>query len=46
MVNIKILREGNWSGTEQLLDDEPKTAAMMDAYLEENGYENDLTDAR
>ena len=27
-------------------DDEPETVAMMDRYLEENGYENDLTDER
>ncbi|MSE08008.1 transcriptional regulator [Lactobacillus salivarius] len=27
-------------------DDEPKTVAIMDAYLKENGYENDLTDTR
>ena len=27
-------------------DDEPATVAVMDAYLNENGYENDLTDTR
>lgn len=27
-------------------DDEPKSVAKMDAYLMENGYENDLTDTR
>lgn len=27
-------------------DDEPKTVAIMDAYLKENGYENDLTTTR
>lgn len=27
-------------------DDEPATVALMDAYLLENGYENDITDAR
>lgn len=27
-------------------DDEPKTVALMDSYLEANGYENDLTDTR
>ncbi|MBR2547161.1 MAG: GyrI-like domain-containing protein [Eubacterium sp.] len=27
-------------------DDEPETVAKMDRYLEENGYENDLTDER
>lgn len=27
-------------------DDEPATVAIMDAYLEENGYENDFSDAR
>lgn len=27
-------------------DDEPETVAIMDAYIEENGYENDFSDAR
>ncbi len=27
-------------------DDEPATVALMDRFLEENGYENDLTDTR
>ena len=27
-------------------DDEPATVALMDRYLEENGYENDLSDTR
>ena len=27
-------------------DDEPATVALMDAYLRENGYENDLSDTR
>ena len=27
-------------------DDEPATVAIMDRYLEENGYENDFTDSR
>ena len=27
-------------------DDEPATVAMMDRYLEENGYENDINDER
>ena len=27
-------------------DDEPATVAIMDAYLKENGYENDLSDTR
>lgn len=27
-------------------DDEPATVALMDAYIKENGYENDITDAR
>ena len=27
-------------------DDEPASVALMDAYLAENGYENDLTDTR
>lgn len=27
-------------------DDEPKSVAMMDAYLQENGYANDLNDKR
>ncbi len=27
-------------------DNEPESVAMMDAYLAENGYENDLTDTR
>lgn len=27
-------------------DDEPATVAIMDAYLDEHGYENDLTDTR
>ena len=27
-------------------DDEPATVAMMDKYLEENGYVNDFTDER
>ncbi len=27
-------------------DNEPKSVAIMDAYLEENGYENDLSDTR
>lgn len=27
-------------------DDEPATVAIMDAYLKENGYENDITDNR
>lgn len=27
-------------------DDEPATVALMDAYLQENGYENDITDVR
>ncbi len=27
-------------------DDEPATVALMDAYLQDNGYENDLTDTR
>ena len=26
-------------------DDEPETVAIMDAYIEENGYENDFSDA-
>ncbi|MBO7387980.1 MAG: GyrI-like domain-containing protein, partial [Methanomicrobium sp.] len=27
-------------------DDEPATVALMDKYLEENGYENDLSETR
>ena len=27
-------------------DDEPATVALMDAYLKENGYENDFSDER
>ena len=27
-------------------DDEPATVAIMDAYLEANGYENDFSDTR
>ena len=27
-------------------DDEPKSVAILDAYLKENGYENDLSDTR
>ena len=27
-------------------DDEPETVAVMDKYLEENGYVNDFTDGR
>ena len=27
-------------------DDEPATVALMDRYLQENGYENDLGDTR
>lgn len=27
-------------------DDEPATIALMDKYLEENGYANDITDTR
>ena len=27
-------------------DDEPATVALMDAYLDENGYVNDITDKR
>lgn len=27
-------------------DNEPETVALMDSYLEANGYENDLTDTR
>lgn len=27
-------------------DDEPATVALMDAYIKENGYETDITDAR
>lgn len=27
-------------------DDEPATVALMDKYLEENGYANDITDTR
>lgn len=27
-------------------DDEPATVAMMDRYLDENGYENDFSDSR
>lgn len=27
-------------------DDEPETVALMDAYIEANGYENDFSDAR
>ena len=27
-------------------DDEPETVAKMDAYLEQNGYENDINDSR
>ncbi len=27
-------------------DEEPKTVALMDAYLDENGYETDITDTR
>ena len=27
-------------------DDEPATIALMDAYLEQNGYENDMTGGR
>ena len=29
-----------------LFEDEPATVSMMDAYLLENGYENDLSDSR
>ena len=29
-----------------LFDDEPESVAKMDAYLSENGYENDLSDTR
>ena len=27
-------------------DDEPSTVALMDKYLKENGYVNDMTDTR
>ena len=27
-------------------DDEPKTVSIMDAYLKDNGYENDFSDGR
>ena len=27
-------------------DEEPATVALMDAYLSENGYENDLSETR
>lgn len=27
-------------------DDEPETVALMDAYLEENGYVNDMSESR
>ena len=27
-------------------DDEPATVALMDKYLDENGYVNDITDTR
>ncbi len=36
---VQILHLGSF-------DDEPATVAMMDAYLEENGYENDFSDTR
>ncbi len=29
-----------------VFDDEPATVALMDAYLQENGYENDFSDVR
>jgi len=27
-------------------DDEPKSVALMDAYIDENGYKNDISDIR
>ena len=27
-------------------DDEPQTAALMDEYIAQNGYENDITESR
>ena len=29
-----------------VFDDEPKTVAVMDKFLEDNGYENDMNDKR
>ena len=29
-----------------LFDNEPETVAIMDAFLEENGYENDINENR
>ena len=36
---VQILHVGSF-------DDEPTTVAIMDAYLEENGYQNDMNDKR
>lgn len=36
---VQILHQGPF-------DDEPATVAVMDAYLKENGYENDFSDTR
>lgn len=36
---VQIMHKGSF-------DDEPETVAVMDAYLAENGYENDFSDVR
>ena len=36
---VQIMHHGSY-------DDEPATIALMDAYLEQNGYENDMTGGR
>ena len=36
---VQIMHSGSF-------DDEPATVALMDAFLTENGYENDMTDTR
>ena len=36
---VQIMHHGSY-------DDEPETVAIMDKYLEDNGYENDFTDTR
>lgn len=40
------LRVSEYSIYEKCFDDEPATVAMMDKYLEENGYVNDFTGER
>ena len=36
---VQIMHQGTY-------DDEPATVALMDTYLKENGYVNDMTDQR